>query len=48
MIPRNVSKIPQIATFYPQNPFNDSQINKVHLASFFCVVSSDFSGFWDG
>ena len=38
---------PQILTFHPQNPLNDSQINKVHLP-FFCVVSSNFAGFWDG
>ena len=30
------------------NPLNDSHINTVHLPSFFCVVSSDFAGFWDG
>ena len=42
--PRNVSKIPQTGTFHPQNPLNDSQIDKVHSLSFFCVVSSDFAG----
>ena len=41
---RNVSKIPQTGTFHPQNRLNDSQIDKVHSLSFFCVVSSDFAG----